>query len=898
MKFNLFRSTIAALAVVASGGVASWAADVVPAAAPAIIFSGSSTEFSFPDAGSGSIAIDLVKTGNVSVTTDKSWLSAKFTDEGLTLYATANNECIDRSATVTVMNYGDKKLTFRVNQPNSSYNSLATPDIRKITPDRATDNDHQGASTVDLSIDGNLSTIYHSKWSGYSSQNPAILSYFFNSGANISFINYVTRQDGGTNGNFGQTEIYLRLTRSGEWVKMTDYDFGMKSGSFTVPIADQYKDQPIYGVQFKVITGSCDSGNGLNFASCAEMEFYSDKISESRLEDAKVFTDNLLTALKPEVTQERVDKMSDPFLRELASSMLAGQYSTEGRVFTSEPLETPEALADKWNTPGKYYDHYQGATGIYMGRGTYVVVVEGIPEHLNSLTMNVIGWTVEDRGTFANTFKTETFVLTNGINVINRTTNWDGLAYVTNFDDEGMANGTASDVNIHFVNAPVNGVLRATQSNEENARLLANARYTTIDLVGQKVHSVWEVSALKTYTSPNYIQYINILDLLIHWEHKLLGFYKYNAIPKNKTLAYVNYDYYMYQGYAGVTFKYDTQYRTCSINNILHNDDDLVWGLSHEWGHQHQMQPYFRWSAMAEVTNNLNSYYNIMHMGYYRSDKINQWPGARRTFLDDSTYGSGTTESEARKNMLDRAQYYTWNQEFYNLIMENKDARIPSVDKNPLRAVAHSEDGIGSALCPFIMLYNYATYNLGLNDFGPDMYEALRQTDNVEGSTIEKSSGLDKYELIAAAQNYNKNNALDRLAQLYPESCWVKNKYITKEHCGSYYENSAPFILNYIRKTSRLTGYNLFPYFEQWGFLRTVAQYYNDYAHTHILMTKAMYDEFEADMNALVKSGELKEMPVGMVNDISNTPDINVEGNLRYNTPEVSNEGPIDLSQY
>lgn len=107
---------------------------------------------------------------------------------------------------------------------------------------------------------------------------------------------------------------------------------------------------------------------------------------------------------------------------------------------------------------------------------------------------------------------------------------------------------------------------------------------------------------------------------------------------------------------------------------------------------------------------------------------------------------------------------------------------------------------------------------------------------------------MDKYELIASAQNFNKNGKLSVLRSKFPQSVWVKSKYITDDNCQRG-QNSAPFIMNYIRKVSRLTGYNLFSYFERCGFLRTVALRFHD--GNWYLMTKEMYDEFAADMEAL-----------------------------------------------
>ena len=50
-----------------------------------------------------------------------------------------------------------------------------------------------------------------------------------------------------------------------------------------------------------------------------------------------------------------------------------------------------------------------------------------------------------------------------------------------------------------------------------------------------------------------------------------------------------------------------------------------------------------------------------------------------------------------------------------------------------------------------------------------------------------------------------------------------------------------------------------------------------------------MYDEFKADMDALVTSGELKTMPEGMVEDISNMRNLNEAGDKWFPTPNIPN---------
>ena len=424
------------------------------------------------------------------------------------------------------------------------------------------------------------------------------------------------------------------------------------------------------------------------------------------------------------------------------------------------------------------------------------------------------------------------------MNVINYNSDFDGLAYICYYADNDPEK--YPDIKVHFINGQVNGYLSPEKTNEEMYEICKNAKNVCMDVYGKKVHSVWTSAGLRDYCkasdgrSLGYRQYMNVLDSLIQWEHRLLGFEKYDRVPKNRTMAYVNYTYYMFQGGFGVSFMYNTQSRVLNCRQLMYNDDDAIWGLSHEWGHQHQMHPYFCWAGMSEVTNNMNSYYNIMHMGYTRSDKIRSWPSARNHFINESaaSYTPGNA-GEQRSKAYENKGLYSYSKEMYDLCETMKESQVPTAGEDPTRAVGITEVSVGEVLCPFIMLYNYATEIKGLKDFGPDLYEALRQTDNENGSQIEKKGAVDKYELIASSQNENKNNKLVVLGQMFPESCWAPqsgNNYITTQHCGRF-ENSAPYIFNFVRKTSRLLGYNLFPYFDRWGFMRQIALRVGDYDH-------------------------------------------------------------------
>ena len=142
--------------------------------------------------------------------------------------------------------------------------------------------------------------------------------------------------------------------------------------------------------------------------------------------------------------------------------------------------------------------------------------------------------------------------------------------------------------------------------------------------------------------------------------------------------------------------------------------------------------------------------------------------------------------------------------------------------------------------------------------------------------------------MIASAQNNDKNGKLAVLKQKYPESCWIKNGYL--DGGNNPKANTMPFVLNYIRKVSRISGYNLYPYFERWGFLRQIAIYIGDYGNYFSVYTPEMDKEFRADMEALVKAGTLKEMPEGMVEEISNVKDLFESGYKDFGkTPSFPN---------
>lgn len=621
-----------------------------------------------------------------------------------------------------------------------------------------------------------------------------------------------------------------------------------------------------------------------------------------------LFTDQSLSTLKEGVTQDMINsKISNEYYRGLATKILNNTYDETCRVQTYTAKLNPTVQSALWNAPGKLYDQRQGVTGINITKGKQVVAVSGLPDG-QTVPITITAWYVGKDGSNFDGGNPQSFTynVKNGLNTIDYTYDYDGLAYVCYYADANPELQPA--IKVHFIDGQINGYLSPDKTNEEMYELTGKAVNVCMDVLGKKVHSVWTSKGLHDYCRATkkdpkdnkeervlgYRQYMNVLDSLIQWEHDLLGFTKYNSLPDNRTMAYTNYTYYMFQGGFGVSFHHDQESRVLDCNTLVHNDDDAIWGLSHEWGHQHQMHPYFCWGGMSEVTNNMNSYYNIMKMGYHSSEKINNWVPARRHFVDadytdieTATSGQRGSRYSGKRHLAYEKRSAQPNAALRAFCETMKDSFVADYSKTPGKALHNVEVGVGEVLCPFVMLYNYFTTH-GKPDFAPDWYEALRQTDNENGSVVEKQDGLDKYEALASAQNSNKNGKYAVFAAKYPNSCWITKGYITENSNPA--GNTMPFVLNYIRKVSRISGYNLLPYFERWGFLRTIALYIGDYSNYFSVFTPEMYEEFKNDMDALVADGTLKAMPEGMVEDISNSPDLYNSGYKNFGTtPEFPN---------
>ncbi len=133
--------------------------------------------------------------------------------------------------------------------------------------------------------------------------------------------------------------------------------------------------------------------------------------------------------------------------------------------------------------------------------------------------------------------------LKEGVNIIQVTKS--SNAYVSYFDDNAEQ---APKVLVHFSTGKVNGFFDATkQTNADWDRLLENAVSPIMDARGKHIQVAYPVEWFKVYTRGKGVELINNYDAMLNHHYALMGLVKYRKVPRNRILARVNFNYYMFR---------------------------------------------------------------------------------------------------------------------------------------------------------------------------------------------------------------------------------------------------------------------------------------------------------------------------------------------------------------
>lgn len=431
--------------------------------------------------------------------------------------------------------------------------------------------------------------------------------------------------------------------------------------------------------------------------------------SKSTSYDMSIFGDALATTLAPKVTKGKISKMQNSELKSLATSLLSGNYNTDYRVAQYEAYLSPDELGKQLQI-GNGYSNYENMTGILLEAGPQTIIVSGLGEG-KSLKIMVPNW---DRRAPEGISPTkdpngwgiikDDYMIKDGVNVVD--VKKSGLVYLDYYSAEPEKE---NKISVHFVGDKVNGYFDITKNdNNDWDALLKNAVYPVIDARGRHSQIAYPVEACVKYASGRGVELLSSYDSLVRRQHRFIGLEKYNRVPKNRILARVNYNYYMFRDGDGVAYM-GTQ-PGYAMGMVADPDKviagDPCWGFSHEVGHVHQLRPYLNWGGLGEVSNNIITMYVI------------------RSFGVESRLAKQDNYNKARKEIIEGGISFLESKDFFN------------------------------RLIPFWQLHLYFGAN-GYSDFYADLHEQLRNLKNMGGDDWGSSRGK---EAVAYHQlNFIKN---------------------------------------------------------------------------------------------------------------------------------------------
>jgi len=331
--------------------------------------------------------------------------------------------------------------------------------------------------------------------------------------------------------------------------------------------------------------------------------------------DAKFFTDTSCGALKPDVEKKDLGGFKSDLLRTVAAGMLDGTYDKTYRAAEYEAYPSPRELQRTLKL-GRGFSRYENITGMYLEAGEHVVLMG--PSHGKKLSLLIPEWmrkppegvkpAKDPRGW--GLYKQE-IKLKEGVNVfhVEKSSN----AYVSYFDDHAA---TAPKVSIHFLTGKVNGFFDASKhTNKDWNRFLDNAVSPILDARGKHIQVAYPVEWFNVYTRGKGVELIRNYDTMLHHHFSTLGLVKYNKIPRNRILARVNFNYYMFRDGDGVAYLGNKGTMRMVADPSVVITGDPCWGFCHEVGHALQMRPQITWGGMTEVSCNIFTMYTVTAMG-------------------------------------------------------------------------------------------------------------------------------------------------------------------------------------------------------------------------------------------------------------------------------------------
>ena len=624
-------------------------------------------------------------------------------------------------------------------------------------------------------IDGDYSNFWHSPWQSGNTTFPVTMTLTLSEEALIDVVRYVPRQDS-DNGRWEKVEVLCSTTPYG-YTSLGTYDLSGKYGDVDFAIGERCKY-----IQFKI-----EKGQG-GWATAAEIEAYTfDRAKENIFK--KYFADDLFTELKSGITSS--NGITDADVKALVDNLLAyGDGYKKFRVAEYEPYRPVSSLQKELKTSSQY-NKWENPTGVYLkpGEACYAMV-SGIKGE--SVGIKIKNWVVEEGQS--------SYPLHNGLNYIEATT--EGNLFVDYYTDNYQ---TAGKVKIHFINAPVRGYWdQETMTNADWQEILGKftaSNDSTIIIARSKHGQVaYPVFAWKRYCPEN-IDGLMTLYQQVQWaERDIMGLEKFNRQTKNRQLYYATKYGFMAAGGDG------SYCNVANLSAIMIPDSKVFdfWGVGHEWGHNNQITPGFKWTGCGETTNNIYASWAQFHFTGKPSELrleneycgVGDYSGMRGGRMQ--AYLEEGVRKGVQWQLQDGPDYHGSIPEIKNVIGKDADGGDIGMVTTSLRNYDHFVK-----LVPFWQLNLWGTSAGKCPDIIPMVIEKIRTTDNY-------------------AATYNTNG---------------------KEQ------------INWMKMACDVSEINLLPFFEKAGMLKPINAYIADYSNGWNVITQQMIDE----LKSYVKEQEYRE---------------------------------------
>lgn len=532
----------------------------------------------------------------------------------------------------------------------------------------------QSGEGIERSFDGDPATIYHSLY--YHPEHdvpndfPITLTYKFQKPETLNYLEYHPRTDGGTNGLFREVDILVQTAGKETFKLIKSADF--RESRLTKRIDFPNTQKNVIAVRLVVKSGM---GEGYGFASCAEMKFYRTANLDFRYTD--LFTDSTCSTLKPGISERTIKRCRQPFFRNLAMHMLRGDYPREFRIQDYKAWESPDDQAKKNGTmPFSLFDNPTGMAAV-ANEPLVLFVGNEAPEGL-ALTIQNLSVTTDNDG-----YGGQSYLLHKGLNVIRPITS--GLIYILYQSETPQS---MPPVCIHFATGRVNGYFDSAKhilpdGTSRWNELLARAGDKFFDVLSDHVHFTFRAEDFRRYV-PNVSKLLAAYDTLICHEQEFEGLRKYNRWMKNRLYIHTTYREMLY------ATPYHIGFQEAQLPPLLCPDSLMgayCWGPAHELGHVLQIAPSMTWTAMMEVTNNIQS----MEI--------------QRLWGNPSRLHTESRRMNGYKDIYEQAM------------------NVAFVQQRPFTYLSDWFD----QLVPFWQLRLYVMDVCGKNDFYKDVYEASRQ---------------------------------------------------------------------------------------------------------------------------------------------------------------------------